>query len=212
MKKVLAVMMALLFAVAINASAQQTIKASVFVGPGLSMPMGPDDFTDYWGMGFNVGGGVEIQINEMFSIVPRINYNSFGLDEDAFIEELEEELGYSVEGIELDGGSINAIGFGADVKLAVPAGDESKITPYFLGGLGMTSVSFSDLEMTYEGESETMEIDESETDFTVEFGAGMEIAISPKMSLFVDGKYVIIMAEDDNITYVPFHVGLIFGL
>jgi len=55
-------------------------------------------------------------------------------------------------------------------------------------------------------------ISESETDFTVEFGAGMEIAISPKMSLFVDGKYVIIMAEDDNITYVPFHVGLIFGL
>jgi hypothetical protein len=201
---------ALMFILTIGANAG--VKPAAYLGIGLGMPMGPDEFKDFQKMGLNFNGGVGFEVSPMFEIVGKLAYNTFPLDDDAIIEELEAEFGEDLTGLTLDGGTLNAFEFGADVKLLIPTGgDGMAFSPYIVAGGGMTSLSYSDLTATYEGESATLPVDESTTDFSINFGAGFTYMFSAKIGMFLDARYVMIMTEGDTGTFIPFRGGIKIG-
>jgi Outer membrane protein beta-barrel domain len=160
---------------------------SIYAGGGLSMPMAPDLFKDYWKMGFNGMLGAGYGLTPAFQIVAKGEYHMFPLD---------------VEGVE--GADISILMFGADGRFAVglPA---APIKPFFLVGAGMAKLSASDLESG----AFTVGFPE-ETDFYFNAGAGVEFKVGPKANLFVQARYVDVMSEGEATAFIPFTVGLKF--
>ena len=75
----------------------------------------------------------------------------------------------------------------------------------------MTSVSVSDFTMSYEGDSETLDMsDAGSTDLTFGFGAGFDYMFGPTTGLWVDAKYMIISTEGESTTHMPLRAGIKF--
>jgi hypothetical protein len=160
---------------------------SIYVGGGLSMPMAPDGFKDYWKMGFNGMVGAGYGLSPAFQIVAKGEYHMLPLDVDS-----------------VEGGDLGFLMFGVDGRFAIglPA---APIKPFVLGGLGMANISASDIT---KGEYTVLFGDVTKFYFNV--GAGVEFKAGPKMSLFAQARYVDVMTEGDALAFIPFTVGLKF--
>lgn len=210
MKRFLIVLAAfVVLASAVAAEAQ--VKPVVYAGGGISMPMAPEFFSDYWGMGYNVGGGLGIQINPSIEVTGSLFFNAFPLDKDKLIE----DAGASGEDVTVDGLDFQSLEFGIDLKYILRASQaEAKLLPYLTVGVGMSNVKFTDVTVTGADESFTLPAgDMSETDFALNGGVGVNYMFSPKFGAWVEGRYTVVMTEGDSIQYIPVRAGvkLLFG-
>ncbi|MEE9443468.1 MAG: outer membrane beta-barrel protein [candidate division Zixibacteria bacterium] len=186
-------------------------KMSGYIGGGLGVPMSPSGFTDEHNMGPNFMGGLGFELSPSLELVCRVGYNMFPINEDAIMTELEAELG-PLPGVSIDGGTFKVLAFGADLKVNFQSsGDEANMAPFIVLGLGMASTSFSDVTVSLGGMGITVPVDASETNFALNFGAGFNYMFSPSTGLFVDGRYCIILTEDESVSYLPIRAGLKFN-
>jgi opacity protein-like surface antigen len=182
----------------------QAKKPSFFVNAGFSIPSAPDEFSDYWKTGFNIGGGIGHSLTPNVQFQGIVEYNSFGFDGDKLLE----DYGYGGTGISVSGGTASIVTASANLKTLLSAGKSSS-TPYFIGSLSFFRLSTSDATVSYMGMSETVDGD-SETAAGVAFGAGINIEMNPNMNLFIEGKYGVGFTENESTQYLPLKVGLEF--
>jgi len=210
MKRV-SIMLAALLVLALAVAAQAQVKPVVYAGGGISMPMAPEFFSDYWGTGYNVGGGLGIQINPSIEVTGSLFFNAFPLDDEKLIE----DAGDAGKGITVDGLDFQSLEFGIDLKYILRASQaEAKLLPYLTVGVGMSNVKFTDVTFTGGDESLTLPVGSySETDFALNGGAGVNYMFSPKFGAWVEGRYTVVMTEGDSIQYIPVRAGvkLLFG-
>ncbi len=174
---------ALILVLAAAVSAQSGMKLNAFAGGGITIPTG--DAGDIWKMGYGFGGGIGVMVNPMFSVNAKVFYNMLPYDTDA-------------EGVD-DATALSIIG---DVHFYPPIGEPGMMAfnPYLIAGAGMTSVDPKN------------DLGDSETKFTFGFGAGFEYTVSPKMAIWVEGKYMIINMDDPmtDVKHIPIRGGLKF--
>ncbi len=199
---------AVIFAVAIVlvaglAYGQTPMKMAGYVNAGVNMPMGPDGFKDMYGMGLNGGIGFGIQPTEMFEFVGRFNYLQFALDEDFIAEEY-----YPGQDVTIDGGKVSGFEIAADVKffpslMSTPG----PFKPYLIATIGFVNAKTDEATITGDVD-EMIPEGESSTDLSYGIGAGFDYAVSPKVTVFAQAKYMIISEEEDDIKHLPINVGL----
>ena len=190
MKKLLILTVILAF-VAMSASAQVSKPFNIYVGGGLNLPMSPEIFKDYWKTGFHGMGAFGFNSGPNLQILGKIEYHTFPFD-----------FG-GIPG--LSGMSFNTLMYGGAAKFdfGVPM---APTKPFVLGGMGMATLSVSDLE----GVGAPISFDVSETKIYIEFGGGVEFKMGPTMNLFLMGRYVNVSSEGDATAFVPITVGLKF--
>ncbi|HOP06972.1 MAG TPA: outer membrane beta-barrel protein [candidate division Zixibacteria bacterium] len=208
MKKVLFAMVLTLVLAGI-ASAQGP-KINFYAGGGMALPMGPDDFKDYWKSGISFGGGVGFQQSANMELKAMLFYNKFDVDEDGMIEEIEEAYGIDASGLEIDGGEMTAIEIMGVFKysLGLP---EAPARPYLLGSVGITAMKVAEATISYGseyGSETTPETTESKLSFGV--GGGVDIKIGATTALFAEAQYMYVSTEGDAITYLPIRGGIKF--
>lgn len=170
-------------------------KFSVYANSGLSFPTAPSGFTDGYNMGFNFGGGIEYSVLpfSMLCIRGNFDYNKFLLDK--------EDTGVAIEG-----GNRSIILISGSARVAPPI-PMLPIKPYILGGVGLFQVSTEDVKIgiiKIEGDSESA--------FSLLFGAGIDFSPIPLIAFFVEGNYVLGFTEDENTEYFPVKLGLKIGI
>lgn len=184
-----------------GAAQEEAGKISVYVNSGVSLPMNPEIFSDYWKMGFNFGGGVGYSFTPNLSVVGSFGYNSFAFDEDGFLD----AFGMGETGISVDGASASIITGSASIKASfLPAG--SAVSPYGIAGAGLFKLTLSETTVSYMGISETVP-EVSETKAGAHFGAGLDYMLNEKIGLFIEGIYGIGLTEGESTGYVPIRVG-----
>ena len=125
MKKLLILALILAFT-AMTASAQVPAKPmTIYGGVGMSLPTSPDEFKDFWSMGFHGLGAVGFNAAPKLQLLGKIEYHNFAFD---------------WGDIPGDGGAISFLMIGGDVKLnlGVPL---APTKPFILGGVGMATAS-----------------------------------------------------------------------
>lgn len=190
---VLTIAMILALTVGVAAQDDATKMWNFYLGAGAALPTG--DLGDGWNLGLHGTGAFGYVVGPGFQILGKIEYHTFGIDDGG------------LSGV--DGGSFNALMFGGAARYNFPT-ENSKISPFILGGLGIASATISDLTvddpilgpMTFKFESETK--------LYIEVGAGLDIASGETMSFFVQGRYVSIQTEGSAAAYIPFTFGLKF--
>ena len=206
-----------------------------YVGAGLSEPIGPSTYgafsgtgldigirdTYKGGFGFMVGGGVEI--NPRTELLGRIGYQKYEFTSDKLLKKVEDELyrltGGASSGLDLtlsaEGGNLTLLEFLADIKFNLSSGPDSRITPYLLGGIGMTNAKVEATELkisaTFMGETESDSVsapEQKETKLGFNLGGGLQFQASPTVSVFIEGRFAQVAVEGDAISYVPIMGGL----
>jgi len=187
-----------------SVSAQARYSPEFYGYGGISFPAGPDEFTDYWRMGFNFGGGIGVPVNPNLTLVGYVAYNTFRFDDDKFLR----DYGFAGYGISISGGEASILVFSGNLKANLGPGGQ--VRPYLCGGGGFFRLSLSDITVyAVTGESETVE-GTSETAFSILLGAGIEIPIGARMDLFAEGGYTIGFTEDESTSMFPVKLGIKF--
>lgn len=158
-----------------------------FVGGGVSPLTG--DFGDYWNLGFHGLAGIGLKAAPNVVIMPKVEYHSFGLDK---------------QGLSVSGGTLHSLMISGDVvvELGLPT---STARPFIIGGVGMASVSASDIS----GQGMIFTFPE-ETKVCFELGGGVNFRTGPSASLFLMARYVTVATEDESLTYIPLSIGFKF--
>jgi len=186
--------------------AQDAKKIQLFLSGGISIPSSPTEFTDYWNLGFNGGAGIGYVFSPNFSANAYFDFNTMALNEDNFLGDLG-----APSGVSIDGGSINIITVMANVKGNLIAKPKS-ISPYFKVGIGLFSLSATDVTVSYMGVSMTESLDASEEALGLIFGGGIDFPVSPNILIFIEGNYCVGFTEDESTSFIPIKGGLIILL
>lgn len=201
LKKIL-LTLAVLIAVAAGVQAQdsQTKSWNLYLGAGASLPMG--DFKDTYSTGLHGSGAFGFNVAPGFQILGKVEFHTFSIQDDF--------RSFLVPGAtNLEGGGSNVLMFGGAAKYNFRM-ENSKMSPYLIGGLGMASVSFKDITGDSAGTSFTRTPPDGTTKMYFEVGAGLEFGGSESMAFFVQGRYVSVSTEGSSSTFIPLTVGIRF--
>lgn len=173
---------------------------------GISFPSQPQEFNDYWRLGYNVGGGLGYRFTSLLSTSILFNYNNFPFNDGKFFK----DLGIEGYGVEAEGGSTIIITVTAVAKARL-TGEYNKLSPYLLGGIGYFSLTATDLVLSYGFQSETIK-SESESAFSFLFGGGLEVPIGMNKYFFIELDYGLGFTKEDYTGYIPVKIGFILLL
>ena len=187
---------------------QDDNKPELSIGGGLSLPSKPEIFSDYWKMGFNFGGGFAFPFTPSLSFITIVDYSRFAFDE----EKLLENFGFLGYGIEIKVGSASIVTVTENLKASFNPGSNA-ISPYFIGGMGLFSVSTSEVKVSVPsyGISETIK-GQSESAFALQFGFGIDIPTDETTKIFIECKYCIGFTEEESTHFFPIRAGASFKL
>jgi len=181
-------------------SATGVKKVELYLNGALGLPLAPDEFSDYWKIGFlNLGGGIGYNIIPALSANVYFDWCNFGFDGEKFAHEMGVGGQVSIRGL---GASVMAIT--ANLKAGVPSG---QVRPYFWGGAGLFILSIDDGSLSYGGMVFPMEGD-SENALGIGFGAGIDFSVAKTVDLFIDGRFVHGFTDVDATSILPVRVGV----
>jgi hypothetical protein len=170
---------------------------------GLTLPTGPEQFSDYWNPGFGLGGGIGLPLTPTLSLEAAVSWTGLQFDETGFLEDLGiPPLGASIEGA---GISILTVSANAIARLGQPG---SRVMPYLAAGGGMMRLASGDISVMGPGGPLTVQ-GASETALLVEAAAGLEIAVGSSNAVFAEVRYGVGLTEDETTTFLPIRVGAI---
>jgi len=182
---------------------------------GVGLPSGPKEFKDYFKSGIGYGGELKYNVNEKTSLSASFTMLKFGIKTD----EIEDAVGEEGAKVTVEGGGLKANIIQANL-LYYLAPPESSTQLYLIGGGGyyMEKAESPD-KVTVEFEGETYDLSdmfesedsESENDFGVQFGAGLDLPLG-SLNLFVEGKYHIVFTEDESTKFITVMGGLRFPM
>ncbi|MBN2200558.1 outer membrane beta-barrel protein [bacterium] len=182
---------------------------------GVAMPQGPEEFKDYFKSGLGFGGEFKYNVNPKMSLAGSFSMVNFGYN----VDQLEKEFDLEGAKLTVDGGGVKVNVIQANVLYyLMPAGSATEL--YAIGGGGyymMTPKNPDKVEIEFEGEkldiTEMFEMgeEESENDFGVQFGVGMDLPLG-SMNLFFEGKYHIVFTEDESTKLLSVMAGLRFPM
>ncbi len=183
----------------------------LYVGSGIGFPLSPDEVTNQWKAGLLFNGAMGFMLNPTFEISGRVAYNTFPLDEEYLIKELEYIFG-PLPGLRISGSTLSALQLGVDFKYVFPTKNEAVgFKPYVFAGVGVAIIRVSDLTVSYGYDSGTADID-GETKPCLDFGFGSKVRVSSSVDFYFDGRYVLVFTEDESFGFFPVHVGLSIGV
>jgi len=207
MRKLVIVLM--LFIIPVSVRAQMLTLSEVVVHGGVSLPMQPELFSDFWKWGFNAGGGLVFRMSPHIALETTFDYNTFAFDDFGF----RRALGIAEhEDYITNGGNSVITTIAASVSYLIFP-DPNRISPYVSGGVGYMTLSKErarGFRVDAEGEiiDESIFPSERHSGIVVLLGGGIEIPSTSTRSFYFDVRYGIGMAGDENHQYVPVRFGL----
>jgi hypothetical protein len=232
MKKV-CLILTLLLTISSLVSGQNERKTKVYLGGGIALPQGPDDFKNYFNIGLVTGGGIGFSLSQNATLVLSFGYGSFGADEAKFKSYFETitNLGFGLYGV--SGGNFSNFSVTSTSGLQLEGrinlrliSSPNPVLPYLYGGLGYSSFTQPEITYTYNIPSQwigyytyvpaqtlsgTKKFGEDESAFSTSVGLGFEFPFSSSISLLLESGYTIAFTKDENTSFIPFKANISIG-
>ena len=173
---------------------------------GGSFASSPDEFSDFYGTGYNLGAGIRFEVAPSVEISISGQYNDFLVNEEEFYD----RAGVSEsqrDQLDLEAGASIISG---EVDLRYNIATDGPVKPYLKGGPGFYRTAEDNGTLSGPGGSATFDGD-SETSFGLNFGVGLAYYISSQASIFAEPSYAIAFTEDESTQYLPIRFGVSFS-
>ncbi len=183
-------------------SATQTKAKIIILGSaGMSIPNAPDEFTELFDTGLNVGSGFGYYFDGRRRIALHwtVGYSSMPFDDGGALVGL---TGVSIGAPSLE---IWEVSLGPRLNLAA---SDSRIIPFLQAGLGFYRKSFvGELSIKGLGQSFSLPFNETEIELGFHLGAGIQLNLINRAGFFAEVRYNLVKGEGDNTGYMPFTIG-----
>jgi len=159
--------------------------------------------------GFGYGGGLHLDLSlVVVSFRVSGDYHVFPVDENQFRTILmQAQPNLNTSGFSVSGGSVKVLSVGVNGKFSFPI---PIVSPYVTAGVGYSNLEQGDLTVTYQGQPLVgVPTTSSVNKATLNAGVGVDLNLV-FADLFVEARYVLILAEGFSPGYVPITVGLTF--
>ncbi len=173
---------------------------------GISKPVG--DGSEYWNLGFSVGGNGFYPVSPNISIGGRIAYNKWTPDEDEIIK----SVSAIDPGIKWDiSGSATIIEIIPSLRVLASPFINQSVNLFGQLGLGLFLFNLeSKVKGTYMGSTYDVSIDDSETKVGISIGGGLTIGEKGNAQFEILPLYHIIFTEDESTKYFSVNIGVLF--
>jgi opacity protein-like surface antigen len=170
--------LALATAIAVSASGQIPSKPfNLYLQGGVSLPQ--EDFKELYKYGYHGSAGIGFSILPRMELIGRGSYHKYSVESISRI--LPDQ-----ESIDVSGGDLTMIMYGADLKLNLGA---LGMNPYLLGGYGWAKFDIKDVTVTAFGFEDVYEFP-SHTENYMVLGGGLEFTRT-----FIEGRYYTFMED-----------------
>lgn len=203
--KRLHVILPILFVVAVS-----TVNAGGLIGFGVQATGAalnvPEPLKSVYGTGYGGGAHLDINLPMVFGIRVAADYTTYAPDNDKFRSVLGNLSGHASSDFEIDGGRFNIFSLSANAKFGLPT---PVLSPYLTGGVGIASITTSDLTVKYQGTPfPSVPGSSSGTKTSLNIGAGVELNLV--LTLYLEAKYTVIFTEGESSSFVPVSLGVTF--
>lgn len=208
MKRVLGTIVIILMITSCLSAQTPKVGVTFYLNSGLSLPLAPKGFSDYWNSSANFGGGAGYKISPYLTLQGFFTSNSFGFNDDQYID-------YLGVDIAIDGGGLSITTATLNVKASFIASG-GRVTPYFVGGLGYFKISGDDITYTLGLYHYTIPGPESKSTLASCIGFGVDIMVIEMAGIFIEFtstaggvelKSNLPDFEEGIVGYAPFRIG-----
>ena len=181
-------------------------KPQIEVFGGVAIPLAPQDFKDYFKVGYSIHGQYVIFPSPKLGVSFTAAYEPFTFDGDKFIEDLQAADPFSdYSGVSVEGqASVFEMGVGVRPYLTSPEAN----TQFFLFGMGTYNILKTEATVSFMGYSNKTTSDEKK--FGIAGGAGFEMPMTETLNLIIQGVYRMIFTEDESTTFLGVTAGVVF--
>jgi len=172
-------------------------------GVSTAIPGSPDSFSEYWDNSYGFVGGFGGPLSSTASLYLSVFYHNFDFSGAKFVR----DLGYNPAQINITGGNTTTLFFSGDFKLS-PSAKPNTVLPYVILGGGFFIQSIKDASVISGGYVEPVDLDLQDNGPMVNFGAGVDIKLNPRVYFFVEGRFVAGFIEGESTQYFPVTAGL----
>jgi len=189
-------------------------KFGISLNSGITVQKSPNNFTQWWSHGFNLGVGFEYRIISNFALKGEIDFNYFSINQEKFLE----DHGYGERNYSFDHGEAILFSGIANIKYILPL-SLGMITPYIVGGGGVLLFNTSDISfMVFSGVPFSMP-GISTPSILIDYGIGFEMPMIRKIKLYTEAKYYLGFTKFEQARYTLFdsteytkYVSIKFGI
>ena len=184
-----------------------------YLDGGLSLPVHPAEFGEFWNPGWSVGAGLGIPIDPFWQLDAHFRYHRHAADAGRQSGDLllSGPGGILVPVASIDGRDLTILTVVAELRFLVPT--ETPQRTWFLSfGAGAGEVFTSDAIVV--STDETMDpiviVGDSDAAFASSMGGGVEIDLSEAVRLTIDSIYTIVFTEQTATQFLPLRIGLAY--
>ena len=193
----------LLLVSASDVCAQDAHRFTFFFSPGPSVPIAPDDFSEYWNIGPGVSAGVAYAITPVLAGMVMLDANLFTVREDKAAA----SVGRRDTGFDVSGGRITVFSVTGNLKAYLtPQARRTRLYVYGGGGLYKLGVDGQGISVGTFVIPLALPQDESTT--CAQLGVGTEIIASTALSFIIEGRYVVGFMEDESRQTIQVRLGV----
>lgn len=186
-----------------NVCAQDTHRFTFFISPGPSIPIAPDDFSDYWNIGPGVSAGVSYAVTPSLAGMVMLDANLFTVKED----EAAASVGRRDTGYDVTGGRITVFSVTGNLKTYLtPQATRTRL--YIYGGGGLYKLGVDGQGISVGSFVIPLALPQDESTVCTQFGVGTEIIASTALSFIIEGRYVVGFTEDDSRQTIHVRLGV----
>jgi opacity protein-like surface antigen len=173
----------------------------MFFNAGGSLPTAPSSFVDYWDIGFTLGAGTEVPLNNVVSMYADLAYQQYSIDGEAILK----KFGLPSQGLNVSGGAITFFTANVGGKYYFKNNPQEN-SPYILGGAGYLNADFENVIISNNNQN-VLNRSETENTFVYEIGTGADFPLSKDNNFFLQLKYCISTLHGESTQYLPLEIG-----
>ena len=197
MKKIFILVLGMIL-ISTAASAQSPKPFTVYGSLGLTFSNGPEKFQDLHKMGYDFYFGLGFKFIPFVQVVGKIEKQQMKKDWEFVAPGI-------LSGTGLSGGTVSIWMYGLDARLTIGA-PLMPIKPFLIAGGGWAKMS--------EGAMPAVGLPfydylDTGTKFYYNIGGGLDFGTGP-FSFFIQGRYINIKQDGENLTLIPVNVGIKF--
>lgn len=178
----------------------------LYANAGLSRPISPSGFKDFWDAGNHMALGVGVEGADMFILRSGLRYNNFSLDAEAVraSEQFPEQFDVPADQ------RFYLLGLTFDLLMDMPS-PMRRLSPYVIVGLTLYYTNLNDMTVDENVTQEEFR-KSSQLGGGMNVGLGMSHALSRDVKTFVEYEMIGGFMGGDNKVFMPLSVGLAIRL
>ncbi len=191
---------------------------TLYVHAGPAVTLGPNQFVDFWGTGYTLGGEAGWRLTSVFEVVAGVSFRRFPFEKEEFLDEA------GVIGIDLavEGGALSVASGMLGLKLNLEA--SKYFAPYLVAGVGVHRRTFSAFDLFVAGEPAARLATEKDTALGFSLGAGLGWILSDRLQVYIEPSYTLVrvrpltqvlpgsLVDADNTRFMPLKMGVALSL